>query len=235
MDYFESSISAPPGASAFNLDDVRRLPPAALQRARVPVSELEAAGSGDAEAADRLVRGLFWQLVYELRPELWEALAAAESIHPALLEAIPLPGGRVLEVAAGSGRLTRHLVERAPEIIAVEPCDSLRSILQRRLPNVDSRAGSAERLPVGTGWADLTISCASLGPEPEVLAELVRCTRPGGVIAYISPEMSEWFLVHGWNYREWDASEVVIPDHDPALEAFFGPLHPPHVLAWTTT
>jgi SAM-dependent methyltransferase len=200
----------------------------------VPVADLEAAGAGDAAAADRLVRGLFWPLVYELRPELWEKLAAAERIHPALLEAIPAPGNRILEVAAGSGRLTRHLVERAKEVVAVEPCDSLREILERRLPSVDVRAGTAERLPVDTGWADLTISCASLGPKQEVLAELERCTRPGGVIAYVSPETSEWFLTQGWNYREWDASEVVIPPHDPALEAFFGPLRPPHVLAWTT-
>ncbi len=234
MNYFEASAIAPPGASQFNLDDVRRLPPDVLARAGVPIADLEAAGAGDASATARLVRGLFWHLVYELRPELWDKLAAAERIHPALLEAIPVPGGKILEVAAGSGRLTRHLVQRAEEIVAVEPCDSLRGILGQRLPEVDVRAGSAERIPVDTAWADLTISCASLGPELEVLAELERCTRPGGVIAYVSPETSSWFIEHGWHYREWDPSEVVIPPHDPGLEGFFGPLHPPHVLAWTT-
>lgn len=225
---------APPGASSFTLEDVFRLPPEALARAAVPIAELEAAGAGDTIAAGRLVRALFWHLVYELRPELWEELTATERIHPDLVEAIPVPGRRILEVAAGSGRLTCHLVARAAEVVAVEPCTSLRNILARRLPSVDVRAGSAESLPVATGWADLTISCASLGPEPHVLAELERCTRPGGAIAYVSPTISEWFPAHGWSYREWDASEVVIPPHDPALEAFFGPLHPPHVLAWTT-
>jgi len=234
MDYFESAMSAPPGASQFNLSDVRRLPPETLALAGVPVADLEAADAGDAEAADRLVRGLFWHLVYQLRPELWEMLATAERIHPDLLAAIPVPGPRILEVAAGSGRLTRHLVERAAEVIAVEPCNSLRSLLAQRLPSVEVRAGSATDLPVETAWADLTISCASLGPQPEVLAELERCTRAGGVIAYVSPETSAWFPVHGWNYREWDASEVLIPAHDPGLEAFFGPLNPPHILAWTT-
>lgn len=233
VDYFESVLNAPPGASHFNLDDVRLLPAGALARAGVPRGDLDAADAGDAEAAGRLVRGLFWQLVYELRPDFWDQLAEAERIHPGILAALPSPAGRVLEIAAGSGRLTRHLVERSTEVIAIEPCDTLRGILKRRLPSVDARSGAADRLPVATGWADLSISCASLGPDPEVLAELERCTRPGGMMAFISPESAGWFAAHGWNYREWDPAEVEVPPHDPALEAFFGPLHPPHVLAWT--
>src|SRR5215472_3231809 len=60
-------------------------------------------------AGRRLVRGSFWYLAYELAPDLWDRLARAERIAPALLADLTADGGRVLEVGAGSGRLTTDL------------------------------------------------------------------------------------------------------------------------------
>ena len=53
-------------------------------------------------AGERLVRGLFWTLVYELEPERWVALAEAEPISPQLLRDLPAAGARVVEVGAGA-------------------------------------------------------------------------------------------------------------------------------------
>jgi SAM-dependent methyltransferase len=188
-------------------------------------------GSREAAAA-RLVRAAFWPLVYELAPERWDRLAAAEPVAPELVADLPADGARVLDVAAGSGRLSAALVGRARVLIVVEPSAPLRRILRERCPDAGVVAGVGAHLPVRSGWADLVVSCATFGPEPPtggppVLAELERCARPGGVVALVGPEKPEWWKMHGYEMLSYP---VPTPARDPDLEAFFGPLNPPHVL-----
>jgi SAM-dependent methyltransferase len=185
------------------------------------------------EAGNRVVRGVFWYLAYELAPGLWDRLAAAEPIAPDLVADLPADGARVLEVAAGSGRLTGSLAARAALLVAVEPCPPLRRLLHERHPDVLVLAGVGHRLPVGDGWADLVTSCASFGPDPplggeSVRAELERCARPGGTVALVSPENPGWWERRGYALHTY-ARPAARPD--PELEAFFGPLRPPHQLA----
>jgi SAM-dependent methyltransferase len=230
--YSESVAAAPPGAAEFGRADLERLPADVLERLleRVPEDEWRLLEAGDDPAARRVVRALFWDLVYHLRPERWDELSRAEPVHPGVLEALPADGARVLEIAAGSGRLTVELAPRARSLIAIEPAGPLREILRGRLPGIAVLDATAEELPVAGGWADLTVSCASLGPDPRALRELERCTRPGGTLALVSPMDPGWFEAHGWRRLSFDPREVPIPPHDPSLEAFFGPLNPPHEL-----
>jgi SAM-dependent methyltransferase len=180
------------------------------------------------------VRGLFWSLVYELAPERWDALAGVEPVHPAVLEALPCDGARVLEVAAGSGRLSQALAGRARVLLAVEPSRGLRAILARRLGRqAQVAAAFAGALPVTDGWADLVTACASLGPHPplggmKVLAELERCCRRGGEVALVEPEDPAWFEARG--YERIDFGAFRAPDCDPDVETFFGRRSPPHRL-----
>jgi len=183
-------------------------------------------------AALRLVRGSFWYLTYELAPELWDRLAAAEPVAPGLLADLPADGARVLEVAAGSGRLTAALAGRADTLIALEPCLPLRRLLRERHPGVCVVAAVGHRLPIGSGWADLVVSCATFGPHPplggeQVVAELERCARPGGVIALISPEEPSWWQARGYEMRSYPPPAVRL---EADLEEFFGPAHPPRRL-----
>ncbi len=228
MDYFQAASAAPPGWKRYSLDDIARLPTEYL--AAVPAGEREAADRGNAEAAQRLRRALFWPMVYELEPELWDAVSQAEPIHPRVLAKLEIEGRRVLEVAAGSGRLTAHICGRAAELVCVEPSSGLRRILVRRCQSADVRAGFFHAIPIVDGWAELTVSCASVPPDPGVVLELERATAPGGVLALISPENPDWFEARGWERLTFDPSEVVIGPHDPELEAIFGPLDPPHEL-----
>jgi SAM-dependent methyltransferase len=211
---------------------------ACLEPARaVELQRLAARPSPAAEreaASQRLVRALFWFLVYELASERWDALASAEPVHPLLLASLPCDGARVLDVAAGSGRLSAAIAGRAARLVAVEPSRPLRRLLQRRL---DGRgwvvAAFAQRLPVRDGWADLVTCCASLAPEPPlggeaVLAELERCCRPGGEVALIGPENAAWFEARG--YRRIDFGPLDPPRCDPEIEAFFGRRSPPREL-----
>jgi len=196
-----------------------------LGQRRVPPEERDA-------AAHRLVRGSFWYLTYELAPELWDRLAAAEPVAPDLLADLPADGARVLEVAAGSGRLTAALAGRAATLIALEPSPPLRRLLRERHPGVCVIAAVGHRLPVGTGWADLVVSCATFGPHPPlggepVQGELERCARPGGVVALVSPEEPSWWQARGYEMRSYPPPPV---RHDAELEAFFGPPHPPRRL-----
>jgi SAM-dependent methyltransferase len=230
VDYFQAAFSAPPGWQRYSLDDVGRLPAEYL--AGVPSADREAAARGNAAAAQRLRRALFWPMVYELEPELWDAVSQAEPIHPGILAKLEIDGRRVLEVAAGSGRLTVYLCPRAAELVCVEPSSGLRRILARRCPGADVRAGFFHRLPIVDAWADLTVSCASIPPDPDVVLELERATARGGVLALISPESPEWFQAHGWERLSFNPTDVVIKPHDPELETIFGPLDPPHELLW---
>jgi SAM-dependent methyltransferase len=234
--YSKAVAIAPAGASAFGRADLERLPSEARERflAEVPAAELELFRAGDGAATGRVLKAGFWTLVYHLLPERWDELSRAEPIHPGILAALPAEGARVLEVGAGSGRLTVNLAVRARALIAVEPSAPLREILLARVPGVAVLDAVAQDLPVVDGWADLTAACGSLGPDAASIRELERCTRPGGTIALVSPEDPEWFEGNGWLRLSFEAAEVVIPPHDPSLEEFFGPLSPPHELLLRT-
>jgi SAM-dependent methyltransferase len=171
-------------------------------------------------------------MVYELEPELWDAVSQAEPIHPGVLAKLEIDGRRVLEVAAGSGRLTVYLCPRAAELVCVEPSAGLRRILARRCERADIRAGFFHALPIVDGWAALTVSCASFQPDAGAVLELERATAPGGLLALISPESPEWFEARGWERLSFDPSAAVFPPHDPELETIVGPLDPPHELLW---
>jgi SAM-dependent methyltransferase len=184
------------------------------------------------EAARRLVRGSFWHLAYELAPELWGRLAASEPISPELLAALPADGLRVLDVGAGTGRLSAALEPRAALLVAVEPSPPLRRTLQERLPSIHVAAGLGQRLPIATGWADLVVSCSTFGPHPPlggevVRAELERCARPGGTVALVGPENPAWWRSRGYALTDYPVPAAYL---DEEVQRFFGPPRPPHHL-----
>jgi len=223
MDYVEAVETAPPGWRHFAIEDIARLPEEvrAKELARVPQHEPD----------DRVLRAMFWTLVYHLEPERWDELARFEPIHPDLIAALPTTAATALDVGAGSGRLTAHLANLSDEVIAVEPSAGLRSILTRRLPRVQAMEGWAEALPLEDGWSQLTAACGAFGPDWAVMAELARVTARGGWIALISPEHPEWFEANGW--QRITAAPMEAPAHPPWIDDFFGPLDPPHEMVLT--
>src|SRR5262249_48045396 len=66
-----------------------------------------------------------------------------------------------VDLAAGTGLMTRALAARVSHVIAVEPDDRMRSVLAARSPEVEVLAGRGEEIPVPTASADaLTVSSA---------------------------------------------------------------------------
>ena len=61
------------------------------------------------------------------------------------------PGRDVLDLAAGTGKLTRQLVPFGARIVAVEPIDAMRAELERAVPGVEALAGTAEAIPLADG------------------------------------------------------------------------------------
>jgi SAM-dependent methyltransferase len=223
MDYVEAVESAPPGWRHFSVHDIKRLPE--------DVQTKELARIPEHEPDDRVLRAMFWSLVYHLEPGMWDELARCEPIHPDLIVALPAGVTTAIDVGAGSGRLTEHLAKVSRDVIAVEPSAGLRAILTRRLPGVHAVAGWAEALPVEDGWSQLTAACGAFGPDRAVIAELARVTARGGWIAMISPEHPEWFEANGW--QRITAPRLEAPAHPRWIDDFFGPPDPPHEMVLT--
>ena len=106
----------------------------------------------------------------------------------ALLDVLPLAAdAEVLDLGAGTGKLTRVLVQRYRRVTAVEPLDRMRAILERVVPAAVSVPGSAEAIPLAEASVDGVFAGQAFHwfANDEALAEIARVLRPGGVLALI--------------------------------------------------
>jgi SAM-dependent methyltransferase len=206
-------------------------------RTRYTVADLCALNADEARRFLRGGRGdpqvdvpLAWELPYRIEPELYDRLASAERLHRALLRWLPLDVDRVVEVGAGTGRLTLELLGRAREIVAVEPARPLREILARKLRRAEHgdrvrvTAGYFDDLPLPDSWCDVVVACSAFTPEPGHggdggLAEMERICRPGGCVAIIWPNNLPWLEDRGYRYVSF-AGEMFVefPSPEDAVE-----------------
>jgi SAM-dependent methyltransferase len=140
----------------------------------------------------------------DVRPEYApEALDRAE-------DALGLgAGSRVVDLAAGSGKLTRALARRFDQVVAVEPNDEMRAVLLGRSVGVKVLAGSTERLPLPDESADAVfVGDAFHWFDGEAaVAELARVLPPGGGVAML------------WNHWWSDRDDRTPSMLDPPLPA----------------
>lgn len=91
---------------------------------------------------------------------------------------------RVVDLGAGTGALTRLLVDRADDVVAVEPDDRIREVLAAEVPGARALAGAGEAVPLDDGSVDAVIASTSwhwMDPGP-TLAEMARILVPGGYL-----------------------------------------------------
>ncbi|WP_432495567.1 class I SAM-dependent methyltransferase [Kineococcus gypseus] len=105
-----------------------------------------------------------------------------------------LPPGarRVLDLGAGTGKLTRQLVARGLEVVAVEPTAGMREQFRAVLPGVELLEGTGEEVPLPDGDVDaVLVAQAWHWVDPERAApEVARVLRPGGWLGLL------------WNVRD---------------------------------
>jgi ubiquinone/menaquinone biosynthesis C-methylase UbiE len=182
---------------------------------------------------------------------------------PAALDwLLPAGAGVVVDLAAGTGLVSRALAGRAGHVIAVEPDDRMRSVLAGRSPGVQVLAGRAEAIPLPDASTDAVLISSAWHWLDLQLAvpEIARVLRDGGRLGVIwtgratgTPWLrpDEWFRGEDQDAQtgngaapaslQWNGREVRLPDRDSfedietATFRFSRVMTLPDLVDWLTT
>jgi ubiquinone/menaquinone biosynthesis C-methylase UbiE len=147
-----------------------------------------------------------FETIYAQHAHEYDQLVSREDYQGNLLAAIgaiiELPGASVIELGAGTGRVTRLLAPHVRQIIACDRSPHMLGYARRRLAELESRnvalaVAENSALPLPAAGADLAIAGWSFGHATEwdadrwrevigaALAEMRRVLRPGGTAIII--------------------------------------------------
>jgi SAM-dependent methyltransferase len=117
----------------------------------------------------------------------------------------------VLDLGAGTGKLTRLLLTRFARVVAVEPADAMRRLLAELCPDAEALAGSAEAIPLADASVDAVFSAEAFHwfDGERALAEIARVLRPRGALALM------WNVPAGPTQPPIEALERLVDDRAP--------------------
>ena len=147
-----------------------------------------------------------------------------------------LPAGarRVLDLGAGTGKLTRQLRERGLDVVAVEPSAGMRDRLAASLPGITLLDGAAESIPLADHSVDAVVVAQAwhwMDPS-RALPEVARVLTAGGrlgLVWNIRDEREDWLAQLGrLLHRRGEENDG---DPAPAVDAPFAPLQR-HDVPW---
>jgi SAM-dependent methyltransferase len=95
------------------------------------------------------------------------------------------PASRILDLGAGTGKLTAMLADLGADVTAVEPDQDMLGELREFLPGVRALRGTAESIPLPDGEVDAVLCGQSMHwfDMDKALPEIARVLVPGGVLA----------------------------------------------------
>jgi SAM-dependent methyltransferase len=104
---------------------------------------------------------------------------------------------RVIDLGAGTGKLTSALVGLVPEVVAVEPQLSMVNQLNRAVAGAHAVCGSAEKIPIRSRWADAVVVAQAFHwfDQERALPEIARVLKPSarlGLIWNVRDESIDW-------------------------------------------
>lgn len=117
----------------------------------------------------------------------------------------------VLDLGAGTGKLTTRLVERGLDVVAVDPIAEMLELLSNSLPDTPALLGTAEEIPLSDNSVDaVLVAQAWHWFDPQLaVKEVSRVLRPGGRLGLV------------WNTRDerlgWvkDLGSIIGHENDP--------------------
>ncbi len=127
---------------------------------------------------------------------------------------LPTAARDVLDLGAGTGKLTTRLVERGLEVVAVDPLPEMLEVLCDSLPDTTALLGTAEEIPLADNSVDAVLVAQAwhwFNPE-RAIPEVARVLRPGGRLGLV------------WNTRDerlgWvrELGRIIGRDDDPVRD-----------------
>ena len=159
-----------------------------------------------------------------------------------LVEVLQLgTGKRVLDLAAGTGKMTRLLAPFGVEIVAVEPVAGMRVAFEAAVPGIEILEGTAEAIPLPDASVDAVVVAQAFHwfDSEKALAEIDRVLREGGGVALVwnrrdesVPWVAELSQIIHWNrglipeydhirldgFTKWTCGYVQALSHDGLLD-----------------
>jgi SAM-dependent methyltransferase len=138
---------------------------------------------------------------------------------------VPRRAKTVLDLAAGTGKLTRSLVEAGLKVTAVEPSAGMREQLAAAVPAAVVLAGTAEKIPLADASVDAVVVAHAWHWFDAALAvpEISRVLVPGGTLSLVwnmRDESEPWVAVLGAIMHQHSRQAI---DASPEIGAPFGP------------
>ncbi|MCX2932519.1 class I SAM-dependent methyltransferase [Mycobacterium sp. CVI_P3] len=134
------------------------------------------------------------------------------SYPPEAIDWLLPPGARdVLDLGAGTGKLTTRLAERGLDVVAVDPLAEMLELLSSALPDTPALLGTAEQIPLPDNSVDAVLVAQAwhwFDPQ-QAVTEVARVLRPGGRLGLV------------WNTRDerlgWvkDLGSIIGHEVDP--------------------
>ena len=129
----------------------------------------------------------------------------------------------VLELGAGTGKLTRELVDQGHAVFATEPDEAMLAVLRERVPEVSAKVATAEEIPANDRSVDVVVVAQAFHwfDHDKALPEIARIIKPGGHLALVwnffdqrIPWVRRLVNVVGEHSASAHPSSEVLDDHE---------------------